>query len=484
VHAAPAIPSFLPWSAAAILTHLWQSTIVGTIILLLLGLCRGLTAGTRRNLAWMGLLKFVLPAAVFSPFITRMHSFAPSWPTPLVLPAALTLGGGAAGGQPTFTISVMSLIGLGIWGLVAGGLFAFWIIRGIRVRRRILADAIPVSESVERQLMSAADRVGLWPIPHCLAVSDQEGAGVMGTLSSIVVIPRSLEQTLTPAEFKAILIHECIHELRSDNLWSAIQAGFLCLFWFNPIVWLLSQRISLETEQSCDEEVIKITADPQTYCRGIVKTIRHSLGLPEPGFAGAATAPVIARLHHIGDFEPSRDRRWRRRTALGVAGAAIIFSGYAGSLAAQVIETPIRPLARDGLAGRPGFLGAAAKGAAAIAVEGLGSSRPDLYEVGDLDRAPQAVRRLPARYPFELQQNGISGTVLVDLTVAADGTVENPTAVSSSESEFEDPAVYAVSLWRFQPGMKNGAAVRTHLRVPVVFGSDEPDTPADHLVSP
>jgi TonB family protein len=479
VHAAPPISSFLPWSAAAILTHLWQSTIVGVIILLLLALGRGLTAATRRNLAWMGLLKFILPAAVFSPFIARVHSFAPSWPTPLVVPALFTLrafGGGAGGARPAFSISVMSLLALAVWAGVAGALFSFWIIRGVRVRRRILAEAGPVSESAERQLMSAADRVGLWPIPHCLAVSDQEGAGVMGTLSSIVVIPRSLEGTLTPGEFKAILIHECIHELRSDNLWSAIQAGFLCLFWFNPVVWLLSQRISLETEQSCDEAVIGITADPQTYCRGIVKTIRHSLGLPEPGFAGAATAPVIARLHHIGDYEARGDRRWRRRFALGLAGAAIIFSGYAGSLAAEAIETPIRPLAREGLVKRPGFLGAAAThAAAAIEVQALGAARADVFELTELDQAPKAVRQPSARYPFEMRQNGITGTVVVDFTVGADGTVENPTAADSSESAFEDAAVYAVSQWHFQPGLKRGIAVRAHLRVPIVF-----ELEADH----
>ena len=482
------ITNYVPSSAPTVLTHLWQSTIVGAIILLILAAGRGLDARTRRALAWIGLLKFLVPAAVFVPLLGRLHALAPGWPEPPVVPAAFSwrvFGADLGRLRPAGSASALGLLALTVWAAIAVGLFAFWLWRGVRLRHRILARAGPAPESVERQLMSAADRVGLWPIPQCLEVADDEGAGVMGALSSVVVVPRSLEQTLTPAEFKAILIHECIHEQRSDNLWSALQAALLCLFWFNPVVWLLSRRLSLETEKSCDEAVVKTTADPETYSRAIVKSVRHSLGLPQPGFAGAATTLGFSRLRNIGEAGRRGDRRWLGRGVLAMAAALALFSSYAGSLVAAVIVLPIRPLAQAALQGSANGLAKAMSGyrgplGAVLVAPGW----DEAYDPSELDRAPLRTREVRPTYPFELWQNRISGTVEVDFEVDADGTVSNPTAIGSSEREFQDAAVFAVSLWHFRPGLKDGMRVRTHLRVPIVFSRTEALDPPGALAAP
>ena len=52
-----------PALTAGILNHLWQSSVVGLVILGLLLLGGQLSARTRRALAWLALAKFALPIA-------------------------------------------------------------------------------------------------------------------------------------------------------------------------------------------------------------------------------------------------------------------------------------------------------------------------------------------------------------------------------------------------------------------------------------
>ena len=88
---------------------------------------------------------------------------------------------------------------------------------------------------------------------------------------------------------------------------------------------------------------------------------------------------------------------------------------------------------------------------------------------GSLDLQPVPIDQLPPKYPPEYQKTGREGDVLVDFVVGTDGSVINPSAISSSDKGFEPSAVAAVSQWLFQPGQKDGNVVNTHMQVPVVY---------------
>ncbi len=57
---------------------------------------------------------------------------------------------------------------------------------------------------------------------------------------------------------------------------------------------------------------------------------------------------------------------------------------------------------------------------------GIGSP---LFDVSQLDHAPAVVASAPPKYPSEMRQAGISGRVVVGLTVDASGSVQNAHAV-------------------------------------------------------
>ena len=254
----PAFFAFGSWTILDFLNHVWQSTAAGLAVLALLMFCAPLSARTRRALGVMALAKFALPMAVLAALVTRFGGTTERWleSPALTLPVNLQPGIVLTTAAPAnFAPSAPPAAHVPIGSLLAAAWFAgfvllvaWWLVRGLRSRRQILAAARPVSAAMERRVAEAAERVGLHRLPRCARVDDTGGAGVLGVFSPILILPRGLEDTLTPAELEAVLIHELIHLQRRDNLWGAVQFMLASLFWFHPLLWLLNRRIGLEAE--------------------------------------------------------------------------------------------------------------------------------------------------------------------------------------------------------------------------------------------
>jgi beta-lactamase regulating signal transducer with metallopeptidase domain len=313
-----------PWTAEAILAHLWQSSLVGVAILVLMAAARRASARTRWAIGCIGLANFVLPLIWFNPTVARME------------PAGLA-------GWPHFQDAWARIadrpfwveVGAAVWLAGAAVLIVTWCLRGLLFRRRLLAESTSISESLRARVKTAAQRVGLAEIPRCIAACGHSGPGIMGVLSTLIVLPNSLERTLSGSEIDAILVHEMIHLKRRDPLLGGIQAVVVRLFWFNPLVWLIGKGLSMEMEKSCDEAVLETTADAEAYAGGIMKVVRQSLGLQQPGFAGAAGVSVIPRIRNILARSSEPRRRRPMTAAIGGALALVIFSGFSGAIRAD-----------------------------------------------------------------------------------------------------------------------------------------------------
>lgn len=89
-----------------------------------------------------------------------------------------------------------------------------------------------------------------------------------------------------------------------------------------------------------------------------------------------------------------------------------------------------------------------------------------------LDNPPTARVRIPPDYPFSAKQAGLQGDVMVEFSVDETGRVYDPRVLKSSDRMFEESTLRAVQKWRFEPGKRNGRAVRFRMAIPVVFRLD------------
>ena len=93
----------------------------------------------------------------------------------------------------------------------------------------------------------------------------------------------------------------------------------------------------------------------------------------------------------------------------------------------------------------------------------------EIFDISKLDQAPVPKFRARPQYPFEMRRAGITGEVVVEFIVDSNGDARNVFAVRSTQREFEQAAVQAVSKWKFRPGRKGGRNVNTRMQVPIVF---------------
>ncbi len=135
----------------------------------------------------------------------------------------------------------------------------------------------------------------------------------------------------------------------------------------------------------------------------------------------------------------------------------------------QLAETPQQiPLSAD-LEVAMGSGGALAGFGEIRALTAVDKVQDDAFDVADLEKRPEAISQTPPAYPAELKKAKIEGSVTLVFLLSEDGRVEDPRVENSSRSEFEKPALEAIRKWRFRPGMKDGQAVRTYIRIPMKF---------------
>ncbi|MEM7310363.1 MAG: energy transducer TonB [Planctomycetota bacterium] len=96
---------------------------------------------------------------------------------------------------------------------------------------------------------------------------------------------------------------------------------------------------------------------------------------------------------------------------------------------------------------------------------GGGGDVNQLFSLADLDQKPRVVYRPNPVISAKLRKRA-PGTVHVAFEVNEQGRVEDPRVLESTDPIFERVALNSIKKWKFEPGKKNGTAVRFRMRVP------------------
>jgi TonB family protein len=88
--------------------------------------------------------------------------------------------------------------------------------------------------------------------------------------------------------------------------------------------------------------------------------------------------------------------------------------------------------------------------------------------IGGEIKPPIKIRHVPPVYPPEAQENKITGVVIIEARIEADGTVSR-TQVLKSVPGLDEAAVTAVRQWAFTPTVFNGQPTPVIMTVTVNF---------------
>lgn len=97
----------------------------------------------------------------------------------------------------------------------------------------------------------------------------------MGLFKSYIFLP---DYPYSKDELTWILKHELMHFKNKDILIKFLVLSVRIIYWFNPLVYVMSNRVNLDCELCCDESVIYNCSfnDKKEYALALIKSIKLS----------------------------------------------------------------------------------------------------------------------------------------------------------------------------------------------------------------
>jgi bla regulator protein BlaR1 len=95
---------------------------------------------------------------------------------------------------------------------------------------------------------------------------------LIGAFRPQLVVPARFETLYTKMDRVLMLAHERTHRERGDPIANMFAAAWLCLFWFNPLMYWAMGRFRFDQELACDAVVLaRPGTDRRRYANALLK---------------------------------------------------------------------------------------------------------------------------------------------------------------------------------------------------------------------
>lgn len=348
----------------AVADHLWQSTLGAAAAGALALLLRRHRAAVRHGVWCAAAAKFYLPWAALVALGGVLPS--PAMSAPAASSTLVWLSD--AVGQPfTATRALAVTTSAEVPGLLASipwtpiliavwAAGAFWTTAMMTARWlavwRIAWEANPATTGREwERLQKAVHRTGISQRVALRLTDVSLEPGVIGIRRPRLLWPRALGVHLSDMQIEAIVLHEISHVRRRDNLVGLLFAPLQIACWWNPAVWMIGRALMVERERACDEDVVRMHGDAQSYAEGILRTCAHHVEARLAFVAGVSGGDLQRRIVDIMQADARVSLTgWRRVLTTGVVGMALV-----GPVGVGVAEQTPMPAVQAQDAAEPQF---------------------------------------------------------------------------------------------------------------------------------
>ncbi len=240
-----------------ILHSLWQASLIGLVLMLVLNKIPNSRASIRYELSVF---------ALFLVFISALITFIINLPEGIIFESTLRIADGHTEASqvnaPIERYSVFCwLLGIAVLScrFLLGNIYLF------RLRSQtieVATEFIVIMGKIRKRLRIAK---GVHLAESALAKVPM----TIGYLKPLVLMPLGMCDHLTAEQFEAIIAHELAHIKRNDFILNLFYSIIEILFYYHPAVWWISAQIEFEREASCDDMAIRITGNKRNYLEAL-----------------------------------------------------------------------------------------------------------------------------------------------------------------------------------------------------------------------
>ena len=270
---------------------------------------------------------------------------------------------------------------------------------------------------------------------------------------NVVVAKSDAEQDLD-----LILEHELAH-VRLHHSWDVLAVDIaLCVWWFNPALWLLRRELQSLHEYQADDAVLRKGIDAKTYQ---ILLIKRAVGSRLHSVANCLNHSNLK--NRITMMCKKTSSRWSAAKLL------LVLPLVALSLAATATTVYVP---KEQNKGNENFVEtqivASDEEQPYIKVQQMPT-----FQGGDLN-AYRNWMQSQLQYPKEAKDKGIKGRVIFSFVVEKDGSVSEFKVLNTPDKIFlaEVERVFKLTP-KWEPGKQNGKEVRVKFTVPIVFTGDD-----------
>ena len=196
---------------------------------------------------------------------------------------------------------------LAVWAVGAVGVMVWKIGSHLAFRRRILKNAVPVTDRQtlhvwEAELERAWIQKCKWKLVQSSAVTTPLSIGLSNRATRVVLPMRAYTQE----ELSLILRHEIIHISRGDPEAKLFLTFCTAMCWFNPLMWAAMRKSADDFELSCDESVL--LDEPQPVRRQYAELLLQTAG-DERGFTTCLSATAGALRYRLKNIMKPEKKR-------------------------------------------------------------------------------------------------------------------------------------------------------------------------------
>lgn len=312
-------------------------------------------AAATRHLLWHAALLVVLAAPLLTPLVPRialpgLGEASASVEAGIARALQANEMGPAAEGAPRQSSmpdangrSGVTWTSLAWWGWSAGTLIVgLWFAMSWAGASRTTRGAAAAPAAWQLELSSLAARLQIGREVRLGVLAENTSPLTVGLVAPRILLP-PVAVCWSPAERRAVLIHELAHVRRHDLRIQLMTQAACALYWFNPLVWVAARALRRERERACDDEVLRQGAQASTYATCLLNVARLVMrrGAPSAALAMARASELEGRLLSLlADRARGSSRRGRLLVLVTIGVCAVLALGAGAPSAAAPFAQP------------------------------------------------------------------------------------------------------------------------------------------------